>query len=239
MNILSPAQCRAARALLNWSQPDLATRADVHVQTISNFEKEQSSPSKTTLEKLCGILEDEGIIFLGEDGVRMRQLPVRQYQGTDGFRAFMDDLYTTMNKHGGEMCLLNSHPDLWIKWLGGRDWYENVHQPRMEAISDRIHLRITTFEGNTNFLAKHFAEYRVVPETMWNDNGFYCFADRIALMNFTDKNVEIFVIKNRKFAETFRFLFNLYWDKHATGPGIGKPRPQTPLPGKPAKTKKK
>lgn len=233
MNILSPAQCRAARALLNWSQPDLATRADVHVQTISNFEKEQSSPSKTTLEKLCGILEDEGIIFLGEDGVRMRQLPVRQYQGTDGFRAFMDDLYSAMNKHGGDMCLLNSHPDLWLKWLG-KDWYLNVHQPRMESLGDRIHLRITTYKGNTNFLAAKFAEYRAVPETMWNENAFYCFADRIALMNFTDKNIEIFVIKQRKFAETFRFLFNLYWEKYSEGPGIG----ATPVEKSPSGTVK-
>lgn len=40
MIIIIPAQCRAARALLNWSQPDLAERWDMHVQTISAFENE-------------------------------------------------------------------------------------------------------------------------------------------------------------------------------------------------------
>jgi transcriptional regulator with XRE-family HTH domain len=66
---LTSKQCRAARSLLAWSQPDLAQSSGVHVQTISNFEQEHSTPSRRTLEKISGTLELAGIEFI-EGGVR-------------------------------------------------------------------------------------------------------------------------------------------------------------------------
>ena len=35
---MSPVQCREARFLLNWSLLDLADKADLSLETISNFE---------------------------------------------------------------------------------------------------------------------------------------------------------------------------------------------------------
>ena len=36
---LSPAQCRAARALLNWTQEDLVRNSKVTKKTIADFER--------------------------------------------------------------------------------------------------------------------------------------------------------------------------------------------------------
>lgn len=225
MQIISPSQSRAARALLNWSQPELAERCGIHVQTISNFEKESSTPSKKTLEKISTVLQRAGIAFLDEDGVKRSQTTIQQYSGADGFRSFMDDVYETSKKFGGEVCLLNANPDLWIKWLG-EDWYYSRHVPRMEKLLDNLNMRITIEEKNYNFIGRRFGEYRWLPKTIWNENSFYSYGDKIGFMSFENDGVEIFVLQERKFAETFRFLFNLVWNQYSIVPDTPDHKPQ-------------
>ena len=63
-----PAQCRAARGLLNWTQKDLAAKSGVSAVTIRNFENERSTPQPATLTVLKQTLEVAGIEFIGENG---------------------------------------------------------------------------------------------------------------------------------------------------------------------------
>ncbi len=43
--MLTPSQCRAARALIAWSQSDLCDAAKVGRATLANFEAEKSTPT--------------------------------------------------------------------------------------------------------------------------------------------------------------------------------------------------
>lgn len=74
---LDPAQCRAARALLNWSQSDLEVAAKVAKKTIADFEREARQPYARTLEALRVALEAAGVEFIPENGggagVRLRK----------------------------------------------------------------------------------------------------------------------------------------------------------------------
>jgi transcriptional regulator with XRE-family HTH domain len=49
---LSPAQCRAARALLNWPQEDLVARAKITKKTIADFERGATTPRPHTLAQI-------------------------------------------------------------------------------------------------------------------------------------------------------------------------------------------
>ncbi len=71
---MTPAQCRAARALLNWNQEKLAAAAQVSVTTVRNFETEKSAPQRSTLDVMRRALEAAGIEFTngGRPGVRMK-----------------------------------------------------------------------------------------------------------------------------------------------------------------------
>lgn len=76
---LSPAQCRAARALLGWSQDRLSEASKVAKATIANFEAGKRSPYDRTLADVQRALDDAGVIFLaadenisGGDGVRIK-----------------------------------------------------------------------------------------------------------------------------------------------------------------------
>lgn len=77
---LSPAQCRAARALLNWSQTDLETKAGVSRKTLADFEGGKRQPYERTLAEIRATLEKAGVVFLaagetkaGGPGVRLKK----------------------------------------------------------------------------------------------------------------------------------------------------------------------
>lgn len=74
---LSPAQCRAARAMLNWSQADLERAAAVAKKTIADFERDARSPYDRTLVAIRAALEAAGVEFIDENGggagVRLRK----------------------------------------------------------------------------------------------------------------------------------------------------------------------
>jgi transcriptional regulator with XRE-family HTH domain len=71
---ISPAQCRAARALIAWSQDQLAAASKVAKATIANFEAGNREPYERTLDDVQAALEAAGVEFTngGRPGVRMR-----------------------------------------------------------------------------------------------------------------------------------------------------------------------
>jgi transcriptional regulator with XRE-family HTH domain len=74
---VTPAQCRAARALLDWTQDDLSREAEVGVVTLRQFEKGASQPRRAILTALRRALEEAGVKFIngkgGGPGVRLRE----------------------------------------------------------------------------------------------------------------------------------------------------------------------
>jgi transcriptional regulator with XRE-family HTH domain len=69
-----PAQSRAARALLDWSQEFLATKASISVTTLRNFERGASVPVANNLAAIRTALEAAGVEFTNGEapGVRLR-----------------------------------------------------------------------------------------------------------------------------------------------------------------------
>jgi transcriptional regulator with XRE-family HTH domain len=74
---ITPAQLRAARALLGISQDDLADASEVAKRTIAAFESEARAPYARTIAALREALEARGCIFIAENGegpgVRLRK----------------------------------------------------------------------------------------------------------------------------------------------------------------------
>ncbi|RVD20859.1 XRE family transcriptional regulator [Mesorhizobium sp. M4B.F.Ca.ET.017.02.2.1] len=65
---MDSSQCRAARALLKWTQEDLAARSGASAVTIRNFENDRSVPQTGTRYLLQKTLENAGIEFIPENG---------------------------------------------------------------------------------------------------------------------------------------------------------------------------
>jgi transcriptional regulator with XRE-family HTH domain len=75
--MVTPAQCRAARGLLAWSQQELAQRARVGIVTIHQLETGLSHPRHATLDVIQRAFESAGVEFIDENGggpgVRLRK----------------------------------------------------------------------------------------------------------------------------------------------------------------------
>lgn len=207
--MISLDQIRAARALLDLSQEDVASALRVATNTFSRMESGKSGISVDHMRSIQRFYEQRGVEFIPNEGIRKRQGQLVEYRGAEGFRAFMDDVHETVKAQGGLVCVHNVSPANWIKWLG-REW-NAAHTERMLKIRRAFEFKITIRHGDQNFIGRH-AEYRWLPEKSWNDQSFYAYGDRLALLLFDAQDVSIRVVHSRQFASGFRSLFSLAWE---------------------------
>ncbi|HSK41009.1 MAG TPA: helix-turn-helix domain-containing protein [Arenibaculum sp.] len=85
--MLTPQQCRAARALLDWTQHELARRAGVGWSTIRSFENGKHALMRANRAVIRGTLEEAGVMLIDADetvgpGVRLRNSDGRTARGT-------------------------------------------------------------------------------------------------------------------------------------------------------------
>lgn len=213
---ITTAQIRGARGILNWSQQDLAHRTGISATSIGSIENGQTTPRSSTLETIKSTFERNGIEFLGLQGVRERDSTLLTYEGTPGIQAFFNDVYETVKAVGGEICLFNGMPQKLIQWLG-EDFYK-MHAERMDAISKTFTFKIVIEEGDDQFIARSFAEYRWFPKERFNDRTLYCYGDKLAFLSFPKDSVRILVMQQGDIAASFRELFNIAWENVAVEP---------------------
>jgi predicted transcriptional regulator len=74
---MTPAQCRAARGLLDWTQNKLCEAAQVSGPTVRDFENGKVTPRRASLAAIQRALEEAGVIFTNGDepGVKLRKSP--------------------------------------------------------------------------------------------------------------------------------------------------------------------
>jgi len=75
---MTSAQCRAARALLAWSQRDLAEKAGLATSTVADFERGYRTPVDTSVDALLNTLEQAGVALTAagaEDRAKLLGVP--------------------------------------------------------------------------------------------------------------------------------------------------------------------
>ena len=72
-NIKFIKQVKTARAILGWSQSELAKRCKVSTATINRIENLAGDPFLNTLASIQNYLQLAGIEFVGDTGVRLHE----------------------------------------------------------------------------------------------------------------------------------------------------------------------
>src|SRR5690606_21262284 len=148
--MLTIEQIRAARALLGWSQSDLADRAGLSQTGIARIENGTNKPNTSTLVKIEAAFSAANIEFI-DGGVRMLQDRLLVYEGKDSLRKLQDDIFHTlcMAKEDKEVLLLGIDE---LSEAEPQDYqYTKMHIKRLqnEGISERIIVE----EGEDSFIA--------------------------------------------------------------------------------------
>jgi transcriptional regulator with XRE-family HTH domain len=71
--VITAAQCRAGRALIEISRADLAKAAGVGERTLADFESKARTPIRATLAAIQRALEAAGVEFFPDDGLRLKR----------------------------------------------------------------------------------------------------------------------------------------------------------------------
>lgn len=105
---LTPKHVRAARALLAWSQQQLAKAAGVATSTVADFERGQRTPVANNAQAIRGALESAGIRFLANGatiGPSVPAIPVSSRPGTPVRWISAEDLSEWANRTDGAVSL--------------------------------------------------------------------------------------------------------------------------------------
>ena len=208
--------------MLKMTQGQLSEATGISSVTISFLlsGKGDREPKASTRQKVVDYLRLQGIEFI-DGGVRKKPAII-ELEGTEGFRSFMDDVYETV-KCGGEICLYNTEPEYWIRYLGA-EWY-SAHNARMSKI-ENLKVRNAIREGNKNYILD-CCDYRWVPKDKWKNITFYAYGDKLGLLDFGDDKIRVSLIQQKKLAESFKVLFESVW-RHETIEALGAKRGGTP-----------
>lgn len=68
--MITPAQIRAARSLIGWTQAQLAERSGVSEVSIKNIERGATDPRAATLAKMQTAFKEAGVVFLDDGDMR-------------------------------------------------------------------------------------------------------------------------------------------------------------------------
>lgn len=211
--MIEPRQIRAARALLNWSQSDLADQSGIAVSSIKNVENSITVARKETLEDIQKAFEKSGVEFLPGSGVRIKEQTITVMHGIDGYWGMLDDVYHTLLKEGGEICIMGLDETLVTKALGQQDPEEggeklSKHINRLQK--SRISERLIIKKGDTNIVAP-LAWYRCIPEQYFAPYPLYIYGQKIGILHWGPPFKAV-IYENPEIAEALQRIFNFVWN---------------------------
>lgn len=210
--MITPTQMRAARAMLNLSQGEVAKSIGIAANTLSNIESGASDAPSSRLKEIQDFYERSGVLFTEAEGVKLNRQEIVRYESQKGFVAFMTDVMETAKAGGKDICIANVNENDWEQNLPA-DFAEQ-YRSEMQQVKG-LKSKIIVKESDDFHTAKGFAEYRSVPASVFSDDAcFYAYGDKLALITFLDGDVQIVVLKNKKFSDSYRTLFHAIWNNN-------------------------
>lgn len=205
-------QISAARGLLRWSSASLAEKAGLTRDAINKIEADAVQPREGTLADIIRVFDENGVEFTDNHGVRFKPQGVEVLIGAPGLQKFFDGVYEFSRKHGGTIMQLGIDEDLF--WAMGVD-YSKFHRARMaELVAARKDIKVMAIlcEGDTNFIASDYNEYRWISAEMFAPVPFYIYGECLAIMNFqTVPSPTVILHKYPTITNAYRKQFQAFW----------------------------
>lgn len=207
-------QIRAARALLDMSQDQLAKLAGLTPQAIRKIEDGSVQPREGTIADITKVFAEQRLEFTDHEGVRFRPEGIDVLEGAEGFEQFYDRVYMHVKKYGGLICVSGVDEEQFAQHHGAD--HAEAHLTRMAKLTEArkdISFQILIKEGDLNFLADAYAAYRWQPKEFFTATPFYLFGDNLALITFdAEPAPRILIIRSPVFAEAYRKQFQIAWN---------------------------
>jgi len=143
--MITAAQLRAARGLLDWTRSELAKASGLSAETIKNIEHGIYTPQESSIAAIVNACAEHEVEFTENNGVQMAKSVVQTYIGTDGFRKFVDDFYNVVAAGNMSICINGVNDKLFVEQLGD---YAEIHFNRMNKV-ENLTFRALAREGDS------------------------------------------------------------------------------------------
>lgn len=207
--IINYKQIKAARALLDLKQSELATAAKISIASLAAIEQKRGSPKNATSTKIRTALEALGIIFTDEPGVKMRRdiFDIQILKGHQSIIQLWRDIeYRLKDTKGGEVLLSGVDERIWIE-----KYKEDLKNTLKLREGLHIRTRFLIAEGD-NFLTCPHDCYRAIPAMLFQQTPYYVYGDHVAFINWGPPQTVI-LIQSPAMAQTFRSQFEFNWSR--------------------------
>lgn len=205
---VTPMQIKAARALLGWTQKELADRTGLASATILSIENKISSMSDSSAELICEVLSKAGVYFTGNTGVSLNESILKVYEGDQDFKKFYDDLFKELQVKGGIVRVSGVEEGQFIKFLG-RD-FAYKHSERVAALPAVVtKVMVLSKPGDTKF---PHVTYKNMPTEFFYPVPCYIYGDMVAHIIW-EPIVKVISIFNKDLAKAHALQFELIWEK--------------------------
>lgn len=197
---MRPEQSRAARALLEWRQEDLAQNSGLSVVSINNFERGETILKGSTLRAIETAFDKANIIFPDEFTISRKTDVVKVLKGPDALKELWDDIFFTLKSTGGEVLITNVDEKRTEK-AEKKALYDHLQRLKEYGITERL----LSCEGDDYFLMpKNY--YRWISKELFTfGTSTYIYADRVALQLWGNSMIILIQSKDAHEAEKNRF----------------------------------
>lgn len=200
-------QIKAARALLDWTQDDLANAASLSKPSINTLERRIANPKMETLVAIQKALEKAGVEFTEGPGVKLKStvLKTQIFEGEDSLVRLVHDIFET---------LVNTDKELMISGIA-EEKYKTVGGENIKALVDKrvkhgIKTKLLSCEGDTNFL-EPISHYRWISKELFSKTPWYVYDNKYAIFLWGPPK-KVVLIENAEIAECYRQQFNALWN---------------------------
>jgi transcriptional regulator with XRE-family HTH domain len=206
--MLSIQQIRAARALLGWTQKQLAQAAGLSVRALNMIELEQVIPRAETLRQLYEAFSAQQIKFEADHGVKLLKdrLEISRLGGVANKEELMEDIITQLRWSGGLCSYVGPYEEEFVRI--NRSLLNIFYKKCWEY---RIKEAIISAKGYTRFVARP-AFYRWLEPELIGEMAFCVYSDTTALFTGS-KGEQIVILRNKGIASYFLRQHKALWQR--------------------------
>jgi transcriptional regulator with XRE-family HTH domain len=205
--LISLAQIKAARALLDWTQDRLAKAAGLSLPGVNNLERGLTSPRKETLAAIETALDKAGIEFIDTTGVRLKtpDLKVEIIEGPDWLETYDRDIMAALHGPEDELVQVSRDERQWIIYAGVTNHLYVEHRKKT-GFRERLLVPDTVA-----YITGLPEVYRTLDPALFGFINYQVYADRFALILWDSRKV--ILTRSQTVADNFRAQFNWLWDQ--------------------------
>jgi len=215
--MISAGQIKAARAILGWSQDEMADKAGLSPTTIYNLEKSRNLDkcqiALRSVHEVRKTFEKHGLEFIEGEGVRRRLAEWTIYAGHDSCDRFFEDLLETAEEHDEEIVAVARSQDMLCQLLGA----EGVADARrLRQLGEVAKIKCLLSETQPIAVMTDSCQIRFSPKYHVGAASYFVYGEKYAVVLFEGGGSFRFVIFNSKLmAQSARHDFMPLWDAAA------------------------